>query len=243
MSPSFGTREWFEEQFKNSTETGEDNWGHQWRASVRFKYFSLVKILVQAGCLKKSTPQQILDIGCGLGDLSYLLFQQNTTNQVVGIDISANAIAAACRKYPELSFQVDDLPDLKTISQPFHGILCVATIYYLKPGLRPLALQRIRDILIAEGWFLFSVPLDYMTENESIELIENAGLKIRVKFYHYSILSNKFERPFMKFRRFPALFKIIRWLKILEIYWLNTILQWVGQKLDLKSNIIILAEK
>lgn len=243
MASTFGTREWFEEQFQGSSQSGEDNWGHQWRASVKYKYLFLLKILSEVGYLKQAQPQHILDIGCGLGDLSFLVYQQNQANKVLGIDISMNAMTAAKKKYPALDFQVAELPAMSNLSGQFNGIICVATLYYLKPEERLPALLRIRDILFDGGWFLFSIPLAYMTESETTELIKKTGLKIKNINYNYSEFSNKFERPFLKFRRFPAIFKIIRWSRILEIYWFNVFLNWLGEKSHKKSNVIILAEK
>lgn len=239
----FGTREWFEEQFKNAGTTGEDNWGHQWRASVKYKYRLITRFLAQSGFPGRRSSQRLLDIGCGLGDLTHQIYQLNPGNEVTGIDIAKNAISAAQKKYPNLQFMVDEIPALSAVIPPFDGIICIATLYYLDPPARIKALKRIHEILQPDGWLLCSVPLAYMHDSEFFELITQGNFKITEKFYTYATLSNSFERPFMKFRRFPKIFSLIRKMKILEANWLAAFFYWLGGKYDLKSNLIILAQK
>lgn len=243
MTSPFRTREWFEEQFKDSLATGEDNWGHQWRASVKYKYRVITKILRDSDLLIRESQQKLLDIGCGLGDLTNLVYQENPANQLYGIDVSANAILAAAKKYPHIIFQVDELPGLSSVPQLFDGVLCIATIYYLNQDDRQKSLQSIYEILVPHGWLLISVPLIYMSEQQLSELVRGAGFAIKQQKYHYARLSTQFEKPFMKFKRFESIFSFIRKTKILEAYWLNATLQWLGKKLNLKSNVFIIAEK
>ncbi len=58
-------------------------------------------------------PKDILDIACGTGDLTMQLAQRFTEARVEGSDFSAEMIAAACEKYPNLSFRVEDATCLK----------------------------------------------------------------------------------------------------------------------------------
>jgi len=51
----------------------------------------------------KKKPQSILDVGCGGGHFAYRLSQLYPEAQVVGIDISPEAIAFAQKKYPDPS--------------------------------------------------------------------------------------------------------------------------------------------
>jgi SAM-dependent methyltransferase len=74
-----------------------------------------------------SPGQRVLDLGCGNGDLLHRL----EPSRGVGVDFSANAVAAATRRYPELEFVLGDVEDPAVLDQlegPFDCILLSDTI-------------------------------------------------------------------------------------------------------------------
>ena len=54
----------------------------------------------------------ILDIGCGLGDLTARLCQGNPQHAVFGVDLSENAVKWGSRHYPSVRFSIGALPEL-----------------------------------------------------------------------------------------------------------------------------------
>lgn len=66
------------------------------------------------GVLELLNPQpgeRILDVGCGTGDLAHQIAQSGA--EVIGIDKSVSMLEAARRKYPQLTFRVEDAEDFK----------------------------------------------------------------------------------------------------------------------------------
>ncbi|WP_416149943.1 class I SAM-dependent methyltransferase [Salipaludibacillus sp. HK11] len=73
--------------------------------------------------------EQILDIGCGTGDLANELQEQQV--KVIGIDKSENMVQQAKNKYPQITFLVKDAVDLKYTSE-FDAIFSNATLHWVK---------------------------------------------------------------------------------------------------------------
>ncbi len=195
----YGTREWFEQMF-SSADSGYDGWGHQWRASQRYRYMLSVSLIRHL--LEKKEPQNILDIGCGLGDFTHIVSTVNPLNKLCGMDISQNAVLGASKKYRQIEFRCETLPDI-AYADKFAGIIALECVYYLKNDDRKKALDNIFAHLTPRGWLLFSSPLDdgkrYFTREQAIELIQNAGFSISSISYNYAKLHNKFERQIMRF--------------------------------------------
>ena len=63
-SQPYGSRAWFDQMF-SSAALGYDQWGHQWRASQRFRHRLTLEMIRDR--LLHSPAETILDIGCGLG--------------------------------------------------------------------------------------------------------------------------------------------------------------------------------
>lgn len=73
--------------------------------------------------------EEILDIGCGTGDLTNEISKSGAT--VTGIDTSPSMIDAAKSKYPHIEFQVLDGVDFQ-LPQKFNAIFSNAVIHWIK---------------------------------------------------------------------------------------------------------------
>lgn len=194
----YGTKEWFEQMFSDALH-GVDGWGHQWRASQQYRYkLSLSAI---GSVLSQQTPQSILDIGCGLGDFSNLVYTVNSKNSIYGMDISENAIKDAQRMYRHIEFRTTALPDIAYMRQ-FDGIIALDCLYYLTEDDRIHAAENIFDHLNPKGWFLFSSPLDggnrYFSEKGAIYLLEHVGFRCQSVFFNHAKIFSKVERPLLR---------------------------------------------
>ena len=71
----------------------------------------------------------VLDIGCGLGDLSAFFKKHNVKAIYKGIDLSEKMISIAKEKYPDSNFEVDDFlnPNFKDCVD---YILCSGALNY-----------------------------------------------------------------------------------------------------------------
>ncbi len=72
--------------------------------------------------------EQILDIGCGTGDLANEIARSGAS--VTGIDLSAEMIARAKEKFPSLSFHIASATDFM-LPQRFDAIFSNATLHWI----------------------------------------------------------------------------------------------------------------
>lgn len=101
-------------------------------------------------------PTAVVDLGCGPGQLTAALTTRWPTARIVGIDSSAEMIAAARDHVSgRVSFQVGDLRDWRP-DAPVDVIISNATLQWL-PDHRAL-LPILVDHLVPGGWLAFQVP-------------------------------------------------------------------------------------
>ena len=197
MNCKWGTKEWFENMFKDVGREG-DRWGHRWRGSQKFRYELYTKILKTI--LPTKEKIKILDIGCALGDFTKRVWQLDPKNELIGVDISENAIARVSKKYPSMKFKVASLPDLPFYENSFDLVLCLEVLYYLNPEERIKSLESIREVLKPKGYLFFSGVLDggvrYFAEDEIIELISRYFDIERIE-YNYSRIYTAVECKFL----------------------------------------------
>jgi len=118
---------------------------------------------------------QMLDVGCGTGDLSIALFEK-TAVRVVGVDFCRPMLEFAARKAPQLRFVEGDALRLPFASSAFDAV----TIGF---GLRNLSsveqgLAELRRVLKPQGWVAileFSKPVV-------------PGIRALVAFYYKRLL-------------------------------------------------------
>jgi 2-polyprenyl-3-methyl-5-hydroxy-6-metoxy-1,4-benzoquinol methylase len=75
----------------------------------------------------------ILEIGCGPGNISKYLLSKNPNLNILGIDYSTNMVELAKINNPNSKYNVLDCRNLETINQKFNGIICGFCLPYLTP--------------------------------------------------------------------------------------------------------------
>lgn len=204
MNYVWGSKEWFEYQFSDiENEKIEDRWGHQWRGSQKFRYDLYIQVL--KNILPTKNPIKVLDIGCGLGDLTKKVWALDPKNDIAGIDISENAInriSGAVKKegYQNLKFRVGSLPSLNFKDQSLDLILCLEVLYYLNDEDRKRSITEIKRTLKPGGYLLLSGGLDdgvrYFSEENIVKLISK-DFSIKMIEYNYAKIYTMFEKRFL----------------------------------------------
>lgn len=206
MPPEYGSREWFDSMFEGASK-GHDRWGHQWRASQRFRYGIYDEII--GSIVSPSSDAHILDIGCGMGNYTASVSKRFSMAHVIGMDISKIAIGFASKNYDNLSFFVGSLPFLPVKGGCFSHILCLETLYYLNTEDRANSLARIHDALGEGGLLVLSGGLDdgtrYFEENHLLEMLKD--YEIETLRYNYALIYARMEKYAM---RGLDLFNLIR---------------------------------
>jgi CRP-like cAMP-binding protein/protein-L-isoaspartate O-methyltransferase len=114
-------------------------------------------------------PGLTADIGCGSGrDLAWLASQGFP---VWGFDVSEGLLKEARKRYPALSFNHAELPDLDGIkSMSFQNVLCETVLMHLEPVLIAASVRRLLDILVPGGVLYLSWRV-----TESVSQRDKAG--------------------------------------------------------------------
>ncbi|MBO0812403.1 MAG: methyltransferase domain-containing protein [Microlunatus sp.] len=101
-------------------------------------------------------PRTVVDLGCGPGQLTATLADRWPQAAVVGIDSSAEMIAAA-QQYagPGLEFRRQDLTDFAP-AEPVDVIVSNATLQWVDD--HRAVLPRLVEALAPDGWLAFQVP-------------------------------------------------------------------------------------
>jgi len=91
----------------------------------------------------------ILDLGCGTGDLSKVIFDLGS--RVIGIDASNEMIEEASAKYPMINFRVMDATDIK-LEEKFDAVFSNAVLHWIKQPEE--VLEASSSVLKAGGRFI-----------------------------------------------------------------------------------------
>ncbi|MBI3290919.1 class I SAM-dependent methyltransferase [Candidatus Falkowbacteria bacterium] len=111
----------------------------------------------------------ILDLGCGAGRTTAVLYQRGF--QIIGVDIAESLIGLAEKRHPGIDFQIGDAANLNFAHSTFDIVFFSFNgLDYLHPiGKRFKAIKEIRRVLKPNGLFVysshnaFSIPMTKMS--------------------------------------------------------------------------------
>src|SRR5207244_3708586 len=111
-------------------------------------------------------PANVLDLGCGPGNLTRLLAERWPEATVRGSDSSEAMIDQARRDVPGIGFEVADLRDWASGSDQVDVLVSNATLQWV-PGhldLLPTLVERVAS----GGWLAFQVPGNFDEPSHTI---------------------------------------------------------------------------
>ncbi|MEO6919832.1 MAG: methyltransferase domain-containing protein [Collimonas sp.] len=138
---------------KTATNSSKDIWDAQ--QYMRFGNERLRPALDLLAYVPEQEPQLVVDLGCGTGNVSALLKARWPAADVLGVDSSANMLAAASAAVPECRFAHADLNQWRP-----DGLLDViysnVTLQWLPD--HPTLLPRLLSLLQPGGWLALQMP-------------------------------------------------------------------------------------
>lgn len=129
--------------------------------------------------------QSVLDLGCGPGDVSALLAQQDL--RVTGVDQNAELLAVARAAHPQCRFEQQDLVEIKLPPGSFDGLWCSFTAAYFPDFAAVLA--RWCTLLKPRAWVCL-VEMDDLLGHEPLS--SAAHQKIEA-FYHEALAAGRYD--------------------------------------------------
>ena len=81
--------------------------------------------------VKKQQGLNILEIGCGPGNICKYLLTKNSELKISGIDMSSNMIELAQRNNPSAQFLEMDIREISSLKNEYNGIICGFCMPYL----------------------------------------------------------------------------------------------------------------
>ncbi len=128
--------------------------------------------VVQAVATLQRRDLAIIDLGCGLGHLEPHLAP---FGNVVGVDLSREAVRAARRHCPAATFVCGDVRTMRLPSGSFDVVTSVEVLEHFAGGDQAGHLARARDLLAGGGLLVLTTPNRPVMEALSAECIERDG--------------------------------------------------------------------
>lgn len=87
---------------------------------------------ILSALLVREQPQSLIDIGCGSGRL-FKLYLHHQIPTVIGVDISAQALAIARQRFPQIPTRRERLEDLTFAANQFDWAVCNRVLQHVPP--------------------------------------------------------------------------------------------------------------
>jgi SAM-dependent methyltransferase len=186
----YGSKEWADELFASSE---SDPWGHDWRASQKFRYLAAIELVQKH--LEPATVNHVLDIGCALAHFTSMLADYFQPASILGVDISELAVAKCRQRFDHIEFLVASLPDLDLERHRFDFVSALEVIYYVDAQDIDNALMGIREVMAPGAYLLISTYLNKppFESKDSFKAALSAHFTIQDEKDVHNVLYTQFE--------------------------------------------------
>ena len=144
---------------------------------------------VVADCIAASQPSNILDIGCGDGELLAAIHSRSPRTALAGVDISAEELALAATR---LEHREADLRLASAVELPFatgtFSAVAAHLVFMLIPQVSA-ALSEVYRVLAASGTFAFLLPRPPRQATNLTVLLEKLTRKVAIRYPDFSPFS------------------------------------------------------
>lgn len=135
-------------------------------------------------CLSTLEPDaEILDLGCGAGNLRAALRSLGWKGHFIGVDVSQKAIDAAKESQDvNAEWHVSAIEDFGILNQKVGAICLCESLYYVKLGLVPAMLARCRHALKPRGRIVVRI-WNSERHREYVALLMSMGVQSNPPIY------------------------------------------------------------
>mgnify|MGYP001252673252 FL=1 len=150
------------------------------------------------------SPQKILDVGCGPGNSTEVLYRKFPDAYILGVDKSEEMIKTAKMNYPNLDFKICDVSkDLWELENDFDIVFSNACIQWV-PDHKNL-LENLLNLLNTNGVLAVQIPMNFdepiqktIDELVTSEKWKNHFSEPRI---FYTLSKSEYYDIFLKYRR------------------------------------------
>ena len=141
----------------SSTEFYDKFISYQIKSGINDRIYGLYKRICKIGI---DTNSRILEIGCGIGALTFLLSRKVRTGNIEAIDISTKSIefAAARIKNPNILFSVADILNFTPAYPPFDKILLFDVLEHIPEQNHNTLFANISTWMKGDSLLLINIP-------------------------------------------------------------------------------------
>jgi len=158
-------------------------------AELYEKYFmelDLYNDTYRSFCAKiPQTNPEILEIGCGPGNITKHVLKNRPDFKLVGIDVSKNMITLAQKNNPNATFKVMDCRYIDTFTNLFNGIMVGFCLPYLSKNDGAIFIQNCSNLLSKKGILYLSFIESDMHYSKYTTGINGEGM-----LFHYYALND-----------------------------------------------------
>lgn len=149
----------------------------QRNTGINDRIFGLYKRLLELGLKDSST---VLELGCGIGTLTYLLSFKINQGKIEAIDISGASIEYAKQeiKNKNIRFKTQDVTDFKAELDTFDFITLFDVLEHIPLEKHAAFFQRISNVMTTSSYFAINLPNpdfiehDISQEVDSLQIID-----------------------------------------------------------------------
>jgi len=162
-----------EESLRKQQERYDETWrkGLEAGKEERGNLQTNLEFLTETGLLKQN--DKMLEIGCGIGSIVFELSKQGY--DIIGTDISREAIAYGLKKYGDIKLEVQAAEILRFGDKTFDIVLSFDLFEHIAQVDRHVS--EVFRVLRPGGYYLFQTPNKY--SNVIFETLSNKSLKWR----------------------------------------------------------------
>ena len=131
----------------------------------------------------KDQHADILEIGCGPGNVSRYLLNKSPNFNILGIDFAPQMIALAQKNVIDANFRVLDCRKMLELNRTFDAIMCAFCLPYLSMEESATLIQNCASLLTDDGILYISTMADYY-ENSGPKAPSSGGADQLYTYYH-----------------------------------------------------------
>lgn len=150
--------------------------------------------------LYKSTLQQflnelpinsnVIDLGCGPGNITHYLLQQRPDIAVLGIDIAPDMIALAEKNNPSANFKVMNALNITSINTQYNGIVCAFLLPYLSKVHAIELIKTMAKLLMPNGVLYLSTMEDLNSNSKYQSSSYDTKDRLFINYHEKSYLTD-----------------------------------------------------